>query len=54
MAAKQHFNNFMIVVSGSRRERSQEREREEDRGFWEGGKYGVGMERLEEQGPKRE
>lgn len=25
MAAKQHFNNFMIVVSGSRRERSRER-----------------------------
>lgn len=32
MAAKQHFNNFMIVVSGSRRERSREGERERERG----------------------
>lgn len=30
MAAEQHFNNFMIVVSGSHRVRS--RERKEDRG----------------------
>lgn len=29
MAAKQHFNNFMIVVPGSHRERSRERERRE-------------------------
>lgn len=43
MAAKQHFNNFMIVVPGSHRERSREREkreRKEDRGKQEGGKEG--------------
>lgn len=44
MAAKQHFNNFMIVVSGSHREIKIEGSRRGDVGGW----------CLEGEGPKRE
>lgn len=52
MAAKQHFNNFMIVVSGSHRERSRERERKIEGRGTEGGRKRRGC--SEGEGPKRE